>query len=130
MKGVEFVADPAKLVAKVGATNAWGQLVTKVIDVEWKEGFAESRPVRINVVCVDKAGLLAAISSAIATTDVNISRAEARTTRDLKAHCTFEFNVESLDHLQRVIKNNEKVKGVIHVERVKTVPQIYADEAR
>jgi len=92
------------------------------IDVEWQEGFAQRRPVRINVVCVDKPGLLAAITNSISTTDVNITRADVRTTSDLKAHCTFEFNVENLEHLQKVIKNIEKVKGVIHVDRIKTGP--------
>lgn len=90
----------------------------RLVEVEWKEGYAENRPVRINIVCVDKPGMLAAITSSISTADVNISRAEVRVTADMKATCVFEFNVRSLDHLNKVIKNIEKVKGVIHVERV------------
>ncbi len=94
----------------------------RLIDVEWKEGFAESHPVRINIVCVDKPGLLASMSNAISNTGINISRAEARSSDDLKANCIFEFNVQSLNELRRVIKNVEKVKGVIHVERMRTTP--------
>ncbi len=37
IRGVVFRADKGKLVAKVGATNAWGYIEDKTIDVVWKE---------------------------------------------------------------------------------------------
>lgn len=88
------------------------------ITVEWTGTAAERRPVRINIICTDRPGLLAAISKSLSTSDVNISRADIRSAGDLKARCTFEFSVDSLEHLQKVIKNVEKIKGVISVERL------------
>jgi len=92
----------------------------RLIEVDWKEDYAQSRPVKIDVVCVDKPGMLAAITNSLSSSRVNITRAEVHTTDDLKAHCIFEFNVGSLHELQKVIKNVEKVKGVIHVDRLKS----------
>ncbi len=94
----------------------------RLIEVDWKEGFAESRPVKIDVVCVDKPGMLAAITNSLSSSHVNITKADVHTTDDLKAHCVFEFSVGSLDELRKVIKNVEKVKGVIHVDRLKSAP--------
>lgn len=88
------------------------------ITVEWTGAAAERRPVRINIICTDRPGLLAAISKSLSTSDVNISRADIRATADQKARCAFEFAVDSLEHLQKVIKNIEKIKGVISVERL------------
>lgn len=88
------------------------------ISVEWTGEAAGQRPVRISIICSDRPGLLAAISKSLASSDVNITRADVRATGDLKARCTFEFSVNSLEHLQTVIKNIEKVKGVISVERL------------
>ena len=76
----------------------------RLINVEWSGETAEQRAVRISIVCSDRPGLLAAISKSLATSDVNISRADMRATADLKARCTFEFSVNTLDQLQNIIK--------------------------
>lgn len=88
------------------------------IDVEWDKDFKTSRPAKITVVCNDSKGLLVAMSSAITSKEANISSADIRTTPDKKAVCTFEIQVNDLDHLKSIIKSLQKVKNVIKVERV------------
>ena len=50
------------------------------VPVVWKVGEESLRPIRLEVLCVDQPGLLAAMSKAIAAAGVNISTAEVKTT--------------------------------------------------
>jgi len=68
---------------------------------------------------VDKKGLLANISASIAAAEGNISNARIHTTPDKQAVNLFEIEVHNLDHLQKIIKSIEKVKGVISIERMR-----------
>ena len=87
--------------------------------VVW-DGKADSlRPVRLEVMCIDQPGLLAAISRAISQTGVNIRKAEARSIADSKALNTFEVMVADVDDLKRVMRNLTRVRGVMRVERLR-----------
>lgn len=84
------------------------------------DGRPESlRPIRLEVLCVDRPGLLAAISKAIAQTGVNIRNADARGIEDDKALNTFEVMVGDIGDLNKVIRNLSRVKGVMRVDRVR-----------
>ncbi|MEK6608524.1 MAG: bifunctional (p)ppGpp synthetase/guanosine-3',5'-bis(diphosphate) 3'-pyrophosphohydrolase, partial [Myxococcota bacterium] len=72
------------------------------VDVEWDTTHKSQRPVAIQVLCIDKPGLLANISKAFGETGVNISQANCRATEEGKAINTFEFNVSDLDQLRNV----------------------------
>jgi guanosine-3',5'-bis(diphosphate) 3'-pyrophosphohydrolase len=71
------------------------------------------------VMCIDEPGLLAAMSKAISSTGVNISRAHVRSVPDKKAVNTFEVVVSSADQLNRVIRSIGKVRGVMKVARAR-----------
>jgi GTP pyrophosphokinase len=71
------------------------------------------------VVTVDRQGVLAKISAAIALCDVNIREATVTTTEEQRAFLNFVIDINDLTHLQRVIKTIRQVKGVISVVRVK-----------
>src|SRR5579884_501903 len=88
------------------------------IDVEWDKEFKGSRPVKIEVICADRPGVLSSITRSIASSDVNISKAEIHSTDDDRAIGTFEVAVSDLGQLEGVMKSIKKVKGVISVERV------------
>ena len=90
------------------------------IDVEWDKESSGTHLVQISIVTVDKPGLLAKISNAIAVYDVNISNANIQTTEDKKAYLNFSIEIRDLEHLRKVIKTVEGIKGVISVKRVKT----------
>jgi GTP pyrophosphokinase len=89
------------------------------VDVSWEVESRTPRPVKIEVTCVDRPGLLAAISAAITSADANIARAHVRTFPDQKALNTFEVMIASSDQLKRVLANVMKVKGVSKAVRAK-----------
>jgi len=90
----------------------------RLIEVKWDEREKFVYPVKIEVISVDKKGLLAAISSSISLAEANISNAYARAIEDQKAASTFELEVNNFKHLKNVIRSIEKVKGVIKVNRL------------
>ncbi|MFB3883585.1 MAG: bifunctional (p)ppGpp synthetase/guanosine-3',5'-bis(diphosphate) 3'-pyrophosphohydrolase [Thermodesulfobacteriota bacterium] len=89
------------------------------VEVEWDSTKEYSYPVRIRVYSEDKKGMLADISNAISSNEANIKNAMVNTTEDNKAIGTFEVEIRDLDHLRKVIKGLEKIKGVNRVERIR-----------
>ncbi len=89
------------------------------VEAVWEDGAAGARPVTLEVVCIDEPGLLAAMSKAISSAGVNISRAQARSVADKKALNSFEVVVSSADQLNRVIRSIGKVRGVMKVARAR-----------
>ncbi len=87
------------------------------VEVSWSEDAQMPRAVKIEVSCADKPGLLAAISSAISDSGVNIARAHIRTFDD-KAVNTFEIMIGSSDQLRQVLQDISNVKGVYQANRV------------
>ena len=92
----------------------------RMIHVEWDTAHPIMYPARISVATVDKPGLLANVSTAIAAADSNISSAEISTTEDKRASLNFTIEITNTEHLGRVIKKINQVDGVINVKRVKT----------
>jgi guanosine-3',5'-bis(diphosphate) 3'-pyrophosphohydrolase len=90
------------------------------IDVQWADGKGTPRTVGVEVTCVDRPGLLAAMSKAISSAGVNIARAQVHGLGDRKAQNTFEVVVSSLDELNRVMRNLGRVRGVMKVARVRS----------
>ncbi len=89
------------------------------VDVSWEHNGKTSRPIKIEVSCIDKPGLLAAISAAITSADVNISRAQVQTFPGERALNIFEVMLRDSDQLNRVMRNVSRVKGVFKVERAR-----------
>jgi len=90
------------------------------VDVVWERGINNLRPVRLEVVCVDQPGMLAAITNSIGGLGVNISRAEVRSTPDRQGMDTFEVMVGTAEQLNRVMRAIAKVRGVIRVNRARS----------
>jgi guanosine-3',5'-bis(diphosphate) 3'-pyrophosphohydrolase len=90
------------------------------IEVQWDDGKGTPRAVKVEVTCVDRPGLLAAMSKAISSAGINIARAEVHTLADRKAQNVFEIMVASTDELNRVMRNLGRVRGVMKVARVRT----------
>jgi GTP pyrophosphokinase len=89
------------------------------IEVSWEENLQAPRPVKIEVTCVDRPGLLAAISAAITSANANIARAQIRTFTGHKAVNTFEVMIKNSEHLKQVLENILKVKGVYKAVRAR-----------
>lgn len=90
------------------------------MDVEWSGSQApeSGRTVTVRVVSHDTSGLLKEMSEVFAVHGVNILNAQARTTKDLKAICTFDVSVRNTKQLSEVMAALSKLKGVIGVTRI------------
>jgi len=89
------------------------------VQVEWDSTREYSYPVRIRVYSQDKKGLLAELSTSMSSNEANINNARVDTTDERRAIGTFEVEIRDLNHLKKVIKDLEKIKGVLRVERMR-----------
>ena len=90
------------------------------VDVKWNVSTGsngQKRHVQIRVLSLDEPGLLALMSQTISAAGVNIASANIRTTKDKKAVCLFDVEVNDLSQLQKVTSALESKRGVISVER-------------
>jgi GTP pyrophosphokinase len=99
--------------------NAMDDDPYRKVEVEWDSTKEYIYPVRIRVYSEDKKGMLAEISNSISSNEANIKNAKVDTTDDKKAIGTFEVEIRDLNHLKKVIKRLEKIKGVDRVERLR-----------
>lgn len=91
----------------------------RLVEVEWDTATPGLHPVKVSVITVDKTGVLANVSSAIAECQANISRAEIATREDRKAVLDFVVEVNDTKHINHVLKAIERVDGVISARRVR-----------
>ncbi|MBU0574957.1 MAG: bifunctional (p)ppGpp synthetase/guanosine-3',5'-bis(diphosphate) 3'-pyrophosphohydrolase [Proteobacteria bacterium] len=90
----------------------------RLVDVQWEIREKREYPVQMRIIGNDKKGLLADISSAITSVDVNITHAEINISQDGEAICDFSVNVNDLHQFNKVITAVKKVREVISVERL------------
>jgi guanosine-3',5'-bis(diphosphate) 3'-pyrophosphohydrolase len=90
------------------------------IPAEWDGGGGPEKlyPVKIQVISVDKPGLLADITSALKIADVNVIRASVETTQDHKGIAQFTIQVADQQHLEKVFAALKRLKEVISVRRM------------
>jgi GTP diphosphokinase / guanosine-3',5'-bis(diphosphate) 3'-diphosphatase len=102
-----------------GCAHAMTSDPQRRVPVVWKEGEESPRPIRLEVLCIDQPGLLAAMSKTIASAGVNISTAEVKTSgNDGRALSVFELNVGSARQLNNLIHQIASIDGVMRVSRV------------
>jgi len=89
------------------------------VSVVWQSGVDSPRSIRLEVTSVDRPGLLAAMSKAIASAGVNISSAQVRTSEGVsRAHCRFEVSVGNARQLNAVMRSLAEIEGVLKVVRL------------
>ncbi len=92
----------------------------RLVEVNWNIKGKETYPVHIRVICKDKKGLLAEVSNAISSIDVNIGYATVDANKpDQSAICDFQLEVHDVRHLNEVVSALKKLKSVIMVERIR-----------
>ncbi|MBN1382737.1 MAG: bifunctional (p)ppGpp synthetase/guanosine-3',5'-bis(diphosphate) 3'-pyrophosphohydrolase [Deltaproteobacteria bacterium] len=91
----------------------------RLVDVQWSIKEKHTYPVDMRVVCRDKKGILAEVSSVISSMDTNISRAEITTKPDIEAVLDFRIDVNDLNQFNQIVSGIKKLKDVIYVERVR-----------
>jgi len=88
------------------------------IDVEWDLEKEIKRPVRITVVSVDKKGILAKVTSIIASNNINITSAHISINEDKKALMDFVLEVTNVKELNKTMEDLKELKEITSVERV------------
>ena len=87
------------------------------VPVVWKDGEQSPRPIRLEVLCVDRPGLLAAMSKAIASAGVNIKHADVKSV-DGRALSIFELDVFNAGQLNSLMHSIAAIDGVMRVSRM------------
>ncbi len=92
------------------------------VPVSWDDAPAETelRSVRVRVVSEDRPGILAAVSKQISTAGVNIEGGSIVKSGENRAVQTFDLAVRDRKHLDTVIRQLSKLRGVLSVERVRS----------
>jgi GTP diphosphokinase / guanosine-3',5'-bis(diphosphate) 3'-diphosphatase len=92
------------------------------IAVSWDGRRKELRQVKIRVeIGTDRPGLLAEITTAISSTNTNITQADIRVSEERVGVNNFVLEVSDLSQLQATMQAIQKVDGVVGVERVKSL---------
>ena len=90
------------------------------INVSWDSAPTTPHQVKIRVtIGVDRPGILAAISTAISASKINIAQADVRVTEDRKGLNTFTLEVSDLKQLQSAMGAIRQIDGVMGVERIR-----------
>jgi len=95
----------------------------RLVAVEWDRDPSRKHAIEISVLTLDRPGLLASVSAAIAETGANISHAEVKTTEDHKGTLNLVVDISNIKHLEKVLKKVESLDGVLQARR------IWGDEA-
>ena len=88
------------------------------IPAEWDGAPQKYYPVNIRIVTVDKPGLLADITTALKSAEVNVTKASVETTAENKGVANFTIQVSDQDHLEKVFTLLKRLKEVISVRRI------------
>jgi len=100
-----------------GCTRALEADPQRRVPVIWKDGEQSARPIRLEVMCVDRPGLLAAMSKAIAAAGVNIKHADVKSV-DGRALSVFELDVFNAGQLNSLMHSIAAIDGVMRVSRM------------
>ena len=90
------------------------------IDVEWDTARAEPRRIRVKVTSRDVPGLLAKVTKTISAAGINIGAARVATHSNGTATQNFDLWVVDLGSLNSVMKEIERIRGIVSVERMRS----------
>ena len=91
---------------------------SRILDVNWDADLETMHTVGIRVICEDRPGLLANITSVLSDSGINITQVNASAEVGGMANSRLKVGIRSLDQLKDVLKKIEKIRGVSQVERM------------
>ena len=94
--------------------------IDRLVEVEWSGDGESTYPVKVQVLTIDKRGLLAELSAVLSTNNININHIDASATHDKQA--LFNFILEMRDKLQldSTLKKMLQINGVIESRRIQS----------
>ncbi len=75
-------------------------------------------PVKLTVICDDRAGMLKQVTAIISDDNTNIRHMDVRT-GDSRASIDITIDIEDVKHLERIVSGIRKIPGIIDVQRLK-----------
>ncbi|MBI4952870.1 MAG: bifunctional (p)ppGpp synthetase/guanosine-3',5'-bis(diphosphate) 3'-pyrophosphohydrolase [Myxococcales bacterium] len=87
------------------------------VDISWDPKAKINRAVKVTVMTANRPGILATVGQTFHAQGINISEATCRAGDDGRATNTFTFQCSDLAQLRGVIRQLERVDGVMGVER-------------
>lgn len=88
------------------------------IPVQWAEGINVAHRAHLVITAEDKKGLLASLSNTISSDDSNIITIGATTSRGRLARINIVLEINSRDHLQRLLNHIQQIDGIIEAKRL------------
>ena len=92
----------------------------RLVEVEWAGDGEAAYSVKVQVLTVDKRGLLAELSAVLSTNNVNINHLEASATHEKQALFNFILEIRDKQQLDVTLKKLAQINGVIEVRRVQS----------
>ncbi|MBE3563412.1 MAG: bifunctional (p)ppGpp synthetase/guanosine-3',5'-bis(diphosphate) 3'-pyrophosphohydrolase [Hydrogenibacillus schlegelii] len=90
----------------------------RIVPAEWAPDPEATFPVEIEVLAMDRQGLLNDVLQAVNETKTNLTEVTGRADRNRLARITMTLAIRNLDHLQRVVERIKRVQDVHSVRRV------------
>jgi len=87
------------------------------VEISWDARAKINRPVQIKVMTANRPGILATVGHTFHEQGINISEATCRAGDDGRAMNTFTFLCSDLAQLKNVIRQLQRIPGVMAVER-------------
>jgi guanosine-3',5'-bis(diphosphate) 3'-pyrophosphohydrolase len=98
-------------------TKAFDTDPDRRVEIQWDARAKINRPVQVRVTTANRPGILATVGQTFHAQGINISEATCRAGDDGRASNTFTFLCSDLAQLKGVIKQLQKIPGVMNVER-------------
>jgi GTP pyrophosphokinase len=105
-------------VHRASCVNALRSSPDRQIEVDWNTDSNETYPAKIEVISMDRMGLLADLVGNITKLGANILHASSNTNDNRVVESHFTINVQDKDHLDRILSAVRKVKQVQDAKRI------------
>ncbi|MBE3596839.1 MAG: bifunctional (p)ppGpp synthetase/guanosine-3',5'-bis(diphosphate) 3'-pyrophosphohydrolase [Hydrogenibacillus sp.] len=103
---------------RLGCPNVAKEDPERIVEVEWAPEAEFLYPVEIEVLAMDRQGLLNDVLQAVNETKTNLTQVTGRADKNRMAKITMTISIRHLDHLQRVVERIKRVKDVFSVRRL------------
>jgi GTP pyrophosphokinase len=90
----------------------------RLVEVEWSGDGVSTYVIKIQVLTIDKRGLLAELSAVLSTNNININHVDASATHEKQALFNFILDIRDKNQLDEIVKKLSQISGVIEVLRV------------
>jgi GTP pyrophosphokinase len=90
----------------------------RMVEVFWESEMDKAFPAKIKIICQNKKGVLAKISSLLTKENVNIDSGSFKSNVDGKSELLFTIMVNDSSHLYNSIAKMRKLKQVVEVTRI------------